>query len=163
MALSTTELLVLTIALALLMFAVGSYVLGQQTTAAQAPKFGVHLAKTQVVRYPEGLYIDIEIQSTSTATLCVSFINITDLSKGYSIVVGDRGSVDSLYETVGLPLCLSPGETVHLTVFHLVSGGFYPGTTVVMRFYYSFGNPSTTYRPDDPQSFFVFTKVLNNL
>jgi len=140
----------------IILFAVGAILMNTAEQQAKAPKVSIKMVKMLVVRKTTGLYFELILQSQSTSTVCINYIDLVDLSTGNKITIGDH----DVGEASNLPVCIKPSETFTLGAYQGLESGFMPGTKVAVILHYSIGSPDTTYNENNPYRMYFFTKVI---
>lgn len=153
----SAEYVFFTLALATVLAVTCIVALNRHAPAVTAPKVSFDVVRLVVVNDGAGLYLDMQATSTTNTRFCISFVEFLDPVSGAYVVAGDGTD-----EAANLPVCIEPGHTFKLSLYHaLTSGGFPPGRTVFIKFYYSVGAPrTTTYVKDEPHHIIVPARVV---
>lgn len=157
----TTEYIVMTLVTLVLLGIIGAIVTSIYTPAVQSPKLRVEVIKSLVSRKGDGIYVDLQVKSSTNAVLCINYIEVTDLASDSIVVFGVTG--DGLAEVIELPVCIRPDYVMHISGYHAAPVGFGVGSKVMLRFHYTFNTPQTgpfNYNPGNAQSFIAFTTVV---
>jgi len=106
----TSEYLLWVAVRVILLFVVGHIILQQFYTASSVPRVDFEVVKAVVVRKSPGVYFEFVIQFRTNTKVCVNFIELKDISTGYTLLAGDKG----VNEVSNLPVCVDPYTTFTL-------------------------------------------------
>lgn len=149
----STEYVLLALLLAAVLAVATTQVILKHAPAVSAPKVGLDVLRSIVVNDGTGVYVELLLASTTNTPICINLVELYS-PPSTSIVVGDgRDEVSSL------PVCIEPGQTYKLSFYHRVqSGQLPPGSTAIIRLYYSFNTPASQ-NTGDPSHIMVFSRV----
>jgi len=140
----------------ILLFVVGHILLQQFYTASSAPKIDFEVIKSTIVRKSSGVYFEFVIQFRTNTRVCINFVELRDLSAGYTALIGDK----DVNEVSNLPVCVDPYATFTLGGYQGLLQGFSPGSKVMVFLYYD-TKPSTAYDSRNPQKVVSFSTVVS--
>lgn len=156
----TLELMVITGIIVALLLGLSVYYMQTYHAMATGKRVDLNFTKVELIRDDDGISLTLYVQSTSNIKVCITSIELDDLSTGQRVIFGDNGEIDKVSEVATLPFCINPNSVFQFSGYHNLNYGFAPDSKVEIKLFYFVGwTYEHTYNPKNPNYFIVFSTV----